>query len=261
MPNRIIKESLCSSEKISQLTDFQFRLWIGLITQADDAGRFDARPAIIKGYIFPLRDRVTVRDIGEALHALAAIRCVSLYEIDGKPYGTFPGWTDHQRVRDVRPRFPAPPEDHEKKQNSADFDNLPQSAADRRRPPRNAAIIQSESESESVSESNPCARARSAGGSESGEVPNFEEVTAYFSQKHYVSSAESFFSTFERQGWKLQSGDPVRNWRAVADAWEKSALQAKDKSPKTSQSRNYGSFDTDEFFQLALKRSLGRAKA
>lgn len=34
MPNRIVKESLCSSEKIASLTDFEFRLWVGLITQA-----------------------------------------------------------------------------------------------------------------------------------------------------------------------------------------------------------------------------------
>nr|DAG29138.1 MAG TPA: hypothetical protein [Caudoviricetes sp.] len=33
MPNRIIKESLCDSERIASLTDFEFRLWVGLITQ------------------------------------------------------------------------------------------------------------------------------------------------------------------------------------------------------------------------------------
>ena len=47
MPNRIIKESITTSEKLASLSDFEFRLWIGLITQADDAGRGDARPAIM----------------------------------------------------------------------------------------------------------------------------------------------------------------------------------------------------------------------
>lgn len=109
MPNRIIKESLCSSEKISALTDFEFRLWIGLITQADDTGRGDARPAIIKGHIFPLRDRITVKDISGALHGLAAKGCISLYEIDGRSYFWFPSWANHQRIRDAKPKFPAPP--------------------------------------------------------------------------------------------------------------------------------------------------------
>lgn len=92
MPNRIIKESLCSSEKIASLTDFEFRLWVGLITQADDAGRGDARPSIIKGHVFPLRDRVTTKDIDVSLHALAAKGCVTLYTVGGRPYFKISGW-------------------------------------------------------------------------------------------------------------------------------------------------------------------------
>lgn len=72
MPNRIIKESLCSSEKIASLSDFEFRLWIGLITQADDAGRGDARAAIIKGHVFPFRERVSAEMIFDALAKLAS---------------------------------------------------------------------------------------------------------------------------------------------------------------------------------------------
>ena len=125
MPNRIIKESTFSSDRISALTDFQFRLWIGLIVNADDAGRGDARPAIIKGHIFALRDRVTVRDIDAALHALAAAGCVSLYTVGGKPYYEFPNWAKHQRIRDVKPKFPGP-EDAE----MTICGELPQTAAD-----------------------------------------------------------------------------------------------------------------------------------
>jgi len=108
MPNRIIKESTFTSDKISGLSDFQFRLWVGLITQADDAGRGDARPAIIKGRVFPLRDRVTVKDIDSALHALAAGGCISLYTVGGKSYYRFPSWAEHQRVRDAKPKYPGP---------------------------------------------------------------------------------------------------------------------------------------------------------
>lgn len=108
MPNRIIKESLCASEKIASLSDFEFRLWIGLITQADDAGRGDARPAIIRGRVFPFRDRLSIKDIDVALQALAAKGCVSLYTVDGRPYFWFPGWVKHQRVRDCKPKYPEP---------------------------------------------------------------------------------------------------------------------------------------------------------
>lgn len=92
MPNRIIKESICTSEKIASLTDFEFRLWVCLITQADDLGRGDARPAIIKGTVFPYRERLTNKDIDTSLQALAAKGCVSLYTVDGKPYFKIEEW-------------------------------------------------------------------------------------------------------------------------------------------------------------------------
>ena len=135
MPNRIIKESLCSSEKIASLSDFEFRLWVGLITQVDDAGRGDARPAIIKGRVFPFRERLSIKDIDAALQALAAKGCVSLYTVDGKPYFLFPGWVKHQRVRDCKPKYPEPPGNL----------NLPQPAAGCGELPQPAALIQSES--------------------------------------------------------------------------------------------------------------------
>ena len=125
MPNRIIKESAFSSERIAALSDFEFRLWVGLITQADDLGRGDARGAILKGRVFPLRERVLTRDIDRALYALAQLGCITLYEVDGKSYYQFPNWAEHQRVRNVRARFPAP----EEAGSAAPGEELPPSAA------------------------------------------------------------------------------------------------------------------------------------
>ena len=132
MPNRIIKESITTSEKLASLSDFEFRLWIGLITQADDAGRGDARPAVIKGRVFPFRERLTVKDVGCSLRALADKGCIALYEIDGRSYFYFPNWSKHQRVRDCKPKYPEPTED-----------SLRQVAADCGEARQSAAIIQS----------------------------------------------------------------------------------------------------------------------
>lgn len=128
MPNRIIKESICDDEKIASLKDFEFRLWVGLITQADDAGRGDARPAIIKGRVFPLREQVTVKGITDGLSALATIGLIALYEVDGRLYYVLPNWSKHQRIRDCKPKYPAP-EDAENLQSAAICGNLPQAAA------------------------------------------------------------------------------------------------------------------------------------
>ena len=146
MPNRIIKESAFTSDKIAKLSDFEFRLWVGLITQADDAGRGDARPAIIKGRVFALRERTSLKDIENALSALAAHGCVFLYTVDGKPYYEFPHWAAHQRVRNAITKYPG----------SDESDNPPQLAATRGDSPQSAALIQSnpiQSKSESESES------------------------------------------------------------------------------------------------------------
>ena len=149
MPNRIIKESLCDSEKIASLSDFEFRLWVGLITQADDAGRGDARPAIIKGRVFPFRERLSIKDIDAALQELAAKGCVSLYTVDGRPYFLCPGWVKHQRIRDCKPKFPEPPENTVLPQSAASRGNLRQVAAICGESRQSAALIQSESESKS----------------------------------------------------------------------------------------------------------------
>lgn len=130
MPNRIIKESIHESEKVNRMTDFQFRLWVNLIAYVDDYGRGDARPAIIKGKCFPLRERLTNADIDAALRALAGIGCVSLYEVDGRPYLCFPHWESHQRIRNKMSKFPAPQEcESDCSDNHTVDSNFPQSAA------------------------------------------------------------------------------------------------------------------------------------
>ena len=139
MPNRIIKESIAASERISALSDFQFRLWVGLITFVDDKGRGDARAAMLRGHLFPLREDITTAQVAEALTALAEQGCITLYEVEGKPYFYFPNWDKHQRVRNVREKYPAPP-------SAADCGELR---------PESESESENESESESVCESEP----------------------------------------------------------------------------------------------------------
>lgn len=146
MPNRLIYESIGTSESVAKMSDFQFRLWVGLIVTADDFGNGDARPAVIKGRVFPLRDRVTIKDIDTALHGLAAIGCVSLYTVGGKPYYTFPAWADYQRIRNKLHKFPTP---DEADAIAADCGELPQIAADCGELPPEYNPKQSEYESES----------------------------------------------------------------------------------------------------------------
>lgn len=138
MPNRIIKESVCTSDTIDQMSWFEECFYHRLWTACDDYGRMDARPAILKSKLFPLKDRLSLKDIQNALQRMVDIGCVRLYECDSKPYLYLPSWEVHQQVRAKRSKFPAPGETC----NHMISDDI--------KCPRNP--IQSESESESESE-------------------------------------------------------------------------------------------------------------
>ena len=208
MPNRIIKESAFTSDKVAQLTDFEFRLWVGMITQADDAGRGDARPAILKGRIFALRERTAVKDIESALLALAAAGCVSLYKVSGKPYFQFPNWSAHQRIRDCKPKYPG----IEERDDETICDNLPQSAAScgELPPESNPIRIQSKSNPNTSKAAAPT-RARFV-------KPSVEEVAAYCREKGYGIDAQRFVDYYDSNGWKVGK-NPMQDWRATVRSW------------------------------------------
>lgn len=110
MPNRIIKESIRTSDSINELNWFEECLFYRLIVSCDDYGRFDGRPAIIKGTCFPLKENVTVKTIKDALDKLATAELVNLYTVDGKPYLSLPTWEHHQTVRAKKSKYPSPDE-------------------------------------------------------------------------------------------------------------------------------------------------------
>lgn len=104
MPNRILKESICTSDTIDSLKGwFDEVVYYRLIVNCDDYGRFDGRPAIIKSRLFPLKGNVTDKSVDEAVRRLASAGLVILYEKDGKPYLCLPTWDRHQQVRQKEP--------------------------------------------------------------------------------------------------------------------------------------------------------------
>lgn len=110
MPNRIIKESVCTSETIDKMSWFEECFFHRLWTACDDYGRMDARPAILKSKLFPLKERLSLKDIQNALQKMVDIGCVRLYECDSKPYLYLPSWEVHQQVRAKKSKYPAPDE-------------------------------------------------------------------------------------------------------------------------------------------------------
>lgn len=109
MPNRILKESICTSETIAELTPFEETVFYRLIVNCDDYGRFDARPAILKGRLYPLAN-VTNAAIQNALVKLSTVGILELYQVEGRAYLQLCTWTRHQQTRASKSKYPAPEE-------------------------------------------------------------------------------------------------------------------------------------------------------
>ena len=107
MPNRILKESICSSDSIDQLSAFQETFFYRLIVSCDDYGRMDARPKLLASKLYPLKD-IRATQIEDALRALTSAELVTLYEVDGKPFLQMNTWDRHQQVRAKKSKYPAP---------------------------------------------------------------------------------------------------------------------------------------------------------
>lgn len=111
MPNRTLKDSICTSDTLAQLTAEEERFFYRLIVQCDDFGRFDARPQILLTSCFPLlMDKVTTEDITGWLNGLAKADLIRLYTCPkGRPYLLMTSWHKHQRRRAQKSKYPQPP--------------------------------------------------------------------------------------------------------------------------------------------------------
>lgn len=168
------------------MTDFQFRLWIGLITQADNLGRGDARPAILKGRLFALREKVRDTDVQRGLEALADNGSIVLYQdVSGRPFYEFPNWLCHQRLRKESSKFPGPNDPgsicRNSPQDAASCREVPQNVA-RREEKRREVEVEVEVEEEEKGSNLPLLHTRAREGTETPELydPELSKVMTYF---------------------------------------------------------------------------------
>jgi hypothetical protein len=109
MPNRIIKETITTSETLDELTPEEERFFYRLIVKCDDYGLMDARPKVLRAACFPLKvDSVKDATITAWLNRLAAVGLVELYIKDDRPYLHLKTWEDHQQIRAKRAKHPLP---------------------------------------------------------------------------------------------------------------------------------------------------------
>lgn len=196
MPNRILKESICTSDSIDSLGWFEEVLFYRLIVNCDDFGRFDGRTAVIKNRLFPLKDNLTLKNVEQAINKLARAGLVTLYESDGKPFLFLPTWNEHQTIRAKRSRYPEP-------------ENIcKQMQADESICPRNPI------QSNPNPNPNPSVVARFA-------PPTVDEVFSYCVERKNNVDPQRFVDFYTSKGWMVGKSK-MKDWKAAVRHWEKS---------------------------------------
>ena len=108
MPNRIIKESICTSEDIATLSMGAEILFYRLIVKADDYGAYYGNAMIIKNTCFPLKsNEIKLSQVQTWLNELVDAGLIYYYcAEDGKNYVQLSKWSKHQQIRAKKSKFP-----------------------------------------------------------------------------------------------------------------------------------------------------------
>ena len=95
---RSLKPEHRQHRKLGPLDHVTYRLWVGMICEADDEGRLVADAEQLRVLIFGFRPEITALTVEESLGLLAKARLIRLYTAKSTRCVEFPSWKDHQRI-------------------------------------------------------------------------------------------------------------------------------------------------------------------
>lgn len=98
----MIAKSISTSTRLSEVSTFAALLFTWIIPHCDDYGHMDANPKIVKAMVVPLRDE-SAEDVKKALDELIAVKALTTYEAEGRPYLQVEKWDYHQTFKTDRP--------------------------------------------------------------------------------------------------------------------------------------------------------------
>lgn len=221
MPNRILKESICTSDAIDSLSWFEEILYYRLIVNCDDYGRFDGRIAVIKNRLFPLKENLTLASVKNAINTLARVGLVSLYVFEGKPYLYLPSWNEHQQIRARKSKYPAP-QKRDVKSSDINCNQMISNDIKCSRNPIQSNTMNPNNESEyyeSQSKSEiEITTTTTTNAPADARTPSFTDIYTYLKENHDVTDMVNEATKFEAynavRGW-----DCMPNWQAAVDLW------------------------------------------
>lgn len=105
---RTVKPSFWGDSKVAPLSVEARYLMLGLVSFADDAGRFLASPTAVLGYVFP-HDEIPPAKLRKWITEISRQGLAIFYEDHGLRYGQLIGFTKHQRISHPQPSTLPPP--------------------------------------------------------------------------------------------------------------------------------------------------------
>ena len=203
MPNRILKETICTSEDIAKLTPSAEILFYRLMVKADDFGAYYGNESIVKSTCFPLKsDDIKCNQVKSWLSELVNAGLIYHYTAeDGRKYIQFVKWDKHQQIRAKKRKFP---------QCDITCNQLISDDGNCHRNP-----IQSNTYSESNTED--AAKPQRA---PAFKPPTVEEVAAYCEERQNGIDAQAFIDFYTGTNW-FRGKTKIKDWKACVRTWEK----------------------------------------
>jgi DnaD/phage-associated family protein len=119
-PGFWIDEKLGTCEPMARFT------FMGLISQADDEGRLNGHPALIKSLLFPYDYGISPEHVEEWLNTLHSKGLIVRYEVSGQSYISIPKFLKHQTInKPTKSKLPAPPLENQGPTGGDDNDPAP----------------------------------------------------------------------------------------------------------------------------------------
>lgn len=175
MPDRVVRQDILTSDPVNSLSWAAEVFYRRLMSIADDFGRYEARPSLLRASLYPLKlDRVSEPDVVKWMGECSEAGLVRTYTVDGKEYMEILKFG--QRLRAMKSRYPAPFADtRQHPPTSADIcQHLPADDNIRQHPLSNDGLKRNESETETETEKNISPK----GDSEAGASPT-DNISVY----------------------------------------------------------------------------------
>lgn len=108
---RMISPEIWASSSFAELNNFAKLVFIGLISNADDEGKGEADPALLKSTLFPRDEKKRTADVKSALSEIARSTSTLFYSVEGKNYYILTKWKVYQKLdRPTPSKLPNPPD-------------------------------------------------------------------------------------------------------------------------------------------------------